>query len=77
MGVSGDIPPEREGHTISYVENTKLFYLFGGCNADEDGEFNDLYSFDPSSKVFKLGKGVHPGGLWPVPRASLNYQHCG
>jgi len=58
----GDTPSGRRSHSAFVHEN--LVYIFGGFNGNEDRHYDDLWSLDPHSFVWKR---VHPRGGLPPP----------
>ncbi|XP_017089188.2 kelch domain-containing protein 3 [Drosophila bipectinata] len=52
---AGKVPVGRRSHSM-FVYN-KLIYVFGGYNGLLDKHFNDLYTFDPRTKLWNLVRG--------------------
>jgi hypothetical protein len=44
-GEEGVFPTSREGHTITYIPDKKVYLLFGGISTDR---YNDAFSFNSS-----------------------------
>eukprot|EP00042_Codosiga_hollandica_P037989 m.304884 g.304884 ORF g.304884 m.304884 type:complete len:608 (+) comp55275_c0_seq8:155-1978(+) len=62
---TGDKPPQREGHSLSFMPSTSLFYLFGGSDDQTQTEFNDLYTYDASGTTWRK---LTTSGVAPAPR---------
>ncbi|KAH8411453.1 hypothetical protein KR215_004873 [Drosophila sulfurigaster] len=60
---AGKVPVGRRSHSM-FVHN-KLIFVFGGYNGLLDQHFNDLYTFDPCSKLWNL---VRANGQAPTAR---------
>ncbi|XP_030379049.1 kelch domain-containing protein 3 [Scaptodrosophila lebanonensis] len=60
---SGKVPVGRRSHSM-FVYN-KLIFVFGGYNGLLDQHFNDLYTFDPRTKIWNL---IRPNGKAPTAR---------
>ncbi|XP_034652342.1 kelch domain-containing protein 3 [Drosophila subobscura] len=60
---AGKVPVGRRSHSM-FVYN-KLIYVFGGYNGLLDQHFNDLYTFDPRSKLWNL---IRANGKAPTAR---------
>ncbi|XP_064537192.1 kelch domain-containing protein 3 [Drosophila montana] len=60
---AGKVPVGRRSHSM-FVHN-KLIFVFGGYNGLLDQHFNDLYTFDPRTKLWNL---VRANGQAPTAR---------
>ncbi|XP_068159477.1 kelch domain-containing protein 3 [Drosophila tropicalis] len=60
---AGKVPVGRRSHSM-FVYN-KLIFVFGGYNGLLDQHFNDLYTFDPMTKLWNL---IRANGQAPTAR---------
>ena len=65
----GNVPGARSV-PVSWIDKNGSFWLFGGCGYDSNGSFgelNDLWEFDPSSKMWTWmggSKTLNQGGVY-------------
>lgn len=53
-------PIQREGHTLTYLENLNKFVLIGGLASEKN---SDVYLFDLSKGLFRIIKKIYNGAF--------------